>query len=126
MISSSASTLAIRAAVERNLAQARLLVAETARHDDLELLTAEPQLSIVLFRHVPPGDVDLNAHNAALARELQVDGRVYVAPAEVDGRVYLRPCFVNYRTTDDDVRALVSVAREVGEALHREAGGRST
>jgi aromatic-L-amino-acid decarboxylase len=117
---------AFRAAVERNLAQARLLVAETARHDDLELLTAEPQLSIVLFRHVPPGDVDLNAHNAALARELQVDGRVYVAPAEVDGRVYLRPCFVNYRTTDDDVRALVSVAREVGEALHREAGGRST
>ena len=50
---------------------------------------------------------------------------MYVAPAVIDGRVYLRPCFVNYRTTDDDVRALVSVAREVGDALHREAGGRS-
>ncbi len=116
---------AFRAAIERNLGQARLLVTEIGRHDDLELLTDQPQLSIVPFRHVPSAGADLNAHNAALARELQVDGRVYVAPAEVDGRVYLRPCFVNYRTTDDDVRALVSVAREVGEALYREAAGRS-
>ena len=50
---------------------------------------------------------------------------ILVAPAEVDGCVYLRPCFVNYRTTDDDVRALVSVAREVGDGLYREAAGRS-
>jgi aromatic-L-amino-acid decarboxylase len=117
---------AFRLAVERNLAQARLLVAEISRHDDLELLTDEPQLSIVPFRHVPDADTDLNAHNAALARELQVDGRVYVAPAEVDGRVYLRPCFVNYRTIDDDVRALVAVSREVGADLHRKAAGGSS
>ena len=93
--------------------QVKDLVAEIGRHDDLELLTDEPQLSIVPFRHVPSGDADLNAHNAALARELQVDGRVYVAPAEVDGRVYLRPCFVNYRTTDDDVRAIYRYLRSV-------------
>jgi aromatic-L-amino-acid decarboxylase len=117
---------AFRLAVERNLAQARLLVAEIARHDDLELLTDDPQLSIVPFRHVPDAGADLNAHNAALARELQADGRVYVAPAEVDGRVYLRPCFVNYRTTDDDVRALVTVSREVGADLHRKAAGGSS
>ena len=87
------------------------------RHADLELLTAEPALSIVPFRHVPGGVVDLNAHNAQLTAALQRDGRVYVAPAAIDGHVYLRPCFVNYRTSNDDVRALVEVAREVGEAL---------
>ena len=49
--------------------------------------------------------------------ELQRNGDVWVAPARVDGKVCLRPCVVNYRTTDDDVRALVELAREVGAAL---------
>ena len=47
------------------------------------------------------------------------DGRVYLASAFVDGRAYLRPCVVNYRTTDDDVRALVEIAREVGTRIAR-------
>jgi len=71
----------------------------------------------VPFRHVPPGAADLDDHNARLAVELQRDARVYVAPALIDGRVYLRPCIVNFRTTDDDVRALVDIACEVGESL---------
>ena len=65
------------------------------------------------FRHVGSGG-DLNAHNAALVRRLQDDGRVWVAPATVDGKVGLRPCFVNFRTTDDDVRVLVDIAAELG------------
>ena len=73
------------------------------------------------FRHRPGGVDDLDAHNALLGRELQRDGRVYVAPASIDGTVYLRPCFVNYRTTDDDVRALVDVTLEVGRRLASEA-----
>ena len=43
--------------------------------------------------------------------ELQRNGDVWVAPARVDGKVCLRPCVVS-RTTDDDVRALVELARE--------------
>ena len=108
---------AFREAIARNLDQAQLLVEEVSRHPDLELLTSSPALSIVPFRHVPGGVSDLNAHNAQLTTALQRDGRVYVAPAAIDGHVYLRPCFVNYRTSNDDVRALVEVAREVGEAL---------
>ncbi len=110
---------AFREAIERNLHQAELLYQEVARHDDLEAL-APPQLSTVPFRHVQAGVVDPSAHNAALADALQADGRVYVAAAEVDGAAYLRPCFVNYRTTDEDVLALVDVVREVGGRL---AGG---
>jgi aromatic-L-amino-acid decarboxylase len=37
-----------------------------------------------------------------------------VAPATIDGKVGLRPCLVNFRTTDDDVRALVEIAAELG------------
>jgi aromatic-L-amino-acid decarboxylase len=112
---------AFRRAIERNLLQARQLHAELGRHSDLEALAA-PQLSIVPFRHVPAGVDDLDAHNARLGRELQRDARVYVAPAVIDGHVYLRPCIVNFRTSDEDVQALVEIAREVGQRLAREPG----
>jgi aromatic-L-amino-acid decarboxylase len=108
---------AIREAIGRNLGQARLLHAEIARHDDLEALCGEPPLSVVPFRHVPEGVADLDEHNARLVEALQADGRVWIAPARVDGTVCLRPCIVNYRTTDDDVRALVDLTRELGSSL---------
>ena len=44
---------------------------------------------------------------------------MYVASATVDGAEWLRPCLVNYRTTDDDVRAFVDVVRELGRRALR-------
>jgi aromatic-L-amino-acid decarboxylase len=112
---------AIRAAIERNLGQARLLYAEVARRDELEHLCGEPQLSIVPFRHVPAGmsmsEGELDEHNARLVGALQQRGDVWVAPARVDGKVCLRPCVVNYRTTDDDVRAFVDAVLDAGREL---------
>ena len=104
---------AFRDAVEENLRQARLLYELVISHPSLEPLCGPPPLSIVPFRHV---DVtgDVNEGNARLVRALQDDGRVWVAPATVDGKVGLRPCFVNFRTTDDDVRSLVELAVELG------------
>lgn len=109
---------AFRDAVEQNLRQARLLYDLVVAHPDLEPLCGPPPLSIVPFRHVGAGG-DMNAENARLVRALQDDGRVWVAPATVDDRVGLRPCFVNFRTTDDDVRALVDLTVELGGRLHR-------
>jgi aromatic-L-amino-acid decarboxylase len=105
---------AFRDAVEENLRQARLLYDLVVAHDSLEPLCGPPPLSIVPFRHVGSGE-DPNAKNARLVRTLQDDGRIWVAPATIDGKVGLRPCFVNFRTTDDDVRALVEVAAELGD-----------
>jgi aromatic-L-amino-acid/L-tryptophan decarboxylase len=111
---------AIRGAIERNIELAGILVDEIRRYDDLELLAA-PELSIVPFRHRPPG-ADPDDHNRRLAEALQADGRVYVASAVVDGQVWLRPCIVNYRTTEEDVLALVEIAREVGSRIALTAG----
>jgi aromatic-L-amino-acid/L-tryptophan decarboxylase len=108
---------AIRDAIERNLRQARLLHDELAACDDVELLCGEPPLSVVPFRHVPQVVTNLDAHNLRLVAALQETGDVWVAPATVDGKVCLRPCVVNYRTTDEDVRALVELACEAGRAL---------
>ena len=41
---------------------------------------------------------------------------MYLASALIDGQVWLRPCFVNFRTTEDDVVAIVDVARELGQS----------
>jgi aromatic-L-amino-acid decarboxylase len=109
-----------RDAIERNLAEADLLYARAQATQDFEVLEAPPQLSIVPIRHVPSAAADLNAHNQALAAALQSDGRVYLSSALIDDQVWLRPCFVNFRTTEDDVVALLDVARELGERLARE------
>jgi aromatic-L-amino-acid decarboxylase len=106
---------AFREAVENNLRQARLLYELVRANDALEPLCGPPPLSIVPFRHVGSSG-NLNDHNTELVRRLQDDGRVWVAPATVDEKVGLRPCFVNFRTTDDDVRALVEIASELGGA----------
>ncbi|MEP6759424.1 MAG: aminotransferase class V-fold PLP-dependent enzyme [Actinomycetota bacterium] len=109
-----------RAAIAKNLAEADLLYRTAQASEDFEVLEGPPQLSIVPIRHVPPGDTDVNVHNAALAAAIQADGRVYLASALIDGEVWLRPCFVNFRTTEDDVLALLDVARELGEGMARE------
>ena len=110
---------AFRAAIERNLEEARLLHQEVQRFDDLEAF-GPPVLSIVPFRHRPNGMTDveaLNEHNDRLGRALLEDGRVYLASALIDGEVWLRPCFVNFRTTEEDVLAVVEVTRELGARL---------
>ena len=108
-----------RDAIERNLAEAELLYRRAQHAEDFEVMEAPPQLSIVPLRHEPEGVADLDAHNQALAEAIQADGRVYLAPALIDDAVWLRPCFVNFRTTDDDVIALLDVARELGDRLAR-------
>jgi aromatic-L-amino-acid decarboxylase len=61
----------------------------------------------VPFRHVG-GD----ARNREIVRGLQAGGDVWLSSATIDGRVHLRPCFVNYRTTDNDVHALIDLVLE--------------
>jgi aromatic-L-amino-acid decarboxylase len=110
-----------RDAIERNLTEAELLYRTAQATEDFEVMEAPPRLSIVPLRHAPPGVSDLNAHNQALADAIQRDGRVYLASALIDGEVWLRPCFVNFRTTEDDVLALLDVARELGERVAAES-----
>ncbi len=108
-----------RAAIERNLEQARLCAALVRSQPNLELLV-EPQLSTVPFRHVPESlagdEAALNHHNLELVKQMQADGRVFVSSAMVDGRACLRPCFVNFRTCEEDVHALIQITLEMGKA----------
>ncbi len=110
---------AIRAAIERNLEEAQLLASLLGADPRFELL-AEPQLSAICFRHLPPDGRDSDVHNAALAQALAADGRILLASAEIDGATCLRACLVNHRTTEEDVRAIPQVVGEVAAALESE------
>ena len=110
---------AFRDAIERNLLLARHLHALAVEHPAFEPLLASPDLSIVPIRRIPSSG-DVNAHNMRLARELQVDGRVYVTSAVIDGVACLRPCIVNYRTRTEDVEAILTVADELGSRIEND------
>jgi aromatic-L-amino-acid decarboxylase len=109
-----------RGAIQRNLAEAALLFDAANAAPDFQTLPQRPPLSIVPIRHRPERVRDVDSHNEALATAIQADGRIYLSSALIDGEVWLRPCFVNYRTTEEDVLAILDVARELGEGLAAE------
>jgi glutamate/tyrosine decarboxylase-like PLP-dependent enzyme len=81
------------------------------------------QLSIVCFRYVPAGlgslaeadDAELDRLNLALVDALRATGRAFISSTRLHGRVALRFCFVNWRTTPEDVEEVVSLLVGLGE-----------
>lgn len=105
---------AIRSAIDTNLGQAKLLASLIQADERFELLM-EPQLSVVCFRRV--GVADEDQHNRALSAALTREGRILIAPAEANGRTWLRACFVNHRTSDEDVHLTMRAVNEASAAL---------
>jgi glutamate/tyrosine decarboxylase-like PLP-dependent enzyme len=108
------------AAVEHDVAMARLLAAHVRTHEDFELL-AEPGLSVVNFRYRPRKrdleDEDLDRLNRRIANRLVANGGFFFAPSIVRGRTSLRVAIVNFRTQEDDLHALLDEAARAGRAL---------
>lgn len=93
---------AFRQAIESDLRHAQMLAQLVQAEPQLELL-APVELSAVCFRH-RGGD---NAFNEKLLKRVIRRGKVYISNAAIRGYFSLRACFVNHRTTDGDVRAVV-------------------
>lgn len=98
---------AFRSAIAGDIARAKLLTKLISAEPSLELVATGP-LSAVCFRH-------RSADNEAILQRVIENGRVYISNAAINGRFALRACFVNHRTQEDDVRAIVS---EVLAAAH--------
>ena len=91
---------AFREAIALDLQHARLLQDLIRGEPDLELMASGP-LSAVCFRH-------RSADNEALLKRVVERGRVYISNATIRGAFVLRACFVNNRTREEDVRAVVA------------------
>ncbi|KRB31619.1 MULTISPECIES: pyridoxal phosphate-dependent decarboxylase family protein [Mesorhizobium] len=91
---------AYREAIARDLHHAQMLARTIATRPELEQL-APVSLSAVCFRH-------RSKDNEAILRRVIARGRVYLSNASINGQFALRACFVNHRTTPDDVQEIVS------------------
>jgi aromatic-L-amino-acid decarboxylase len=105
--------------VERNVAVSAALAAAVAESDDFEACPAEPDLSVVCFRHLPAGrdgaDQDapdmVDVHQDALQAALERSGRGFVTTTRLRGRTWLRAGILNHMSTEADVTGLLEDLR---------------
>ncbi len=109
-----------QAMIEHNLELAAHMERLVERTPGLAL-AAPRELSIVCWRAEPPGVADaerLERLQTDVIRELEQRGVAVVSNAQLaDGRTALRACIVNFRTSADDVRALVETSAALGREL---------
>lgn len=109
--------------VEANDDLAAHLAARLAAADDFEALPAEPELSVVCFRHLPsgrpapaPGTPEaaaLDAHQDRLQRTLEESGGGWVSTTRLRGATYLRAGILNTQSTTEDVDDLLELLRRL-------------
>lgn len=108
--------------VEANLDLAGHLVRRIARSDDFEALPAEPDLSVVTFRHLPGGRAAaagmapelLDAHQDRLQRALETTGVGWLSTTRLRGATFLRAGVLNTQSVEADVDVLLEQLRELG------------
>jgi glutamate/tyrosine decarboxylase-like PLP-dependent enzyme len=107
-------------AVEHDVAMARYLADEVRARKDFELLS-EPVLSIVGFRYRPlqgtRAEADLDRLNRRIVNRLVGSGAFFLAPTILKGRTAMRVAIVNFRTREEDLRALLDEAARAGRDL---------
>jgi aromatic-L-amino-acid/L-tryptophan decarboxylase len=102
---------AFREAIARDLSHAQLLAEIIQSQPELELLAPVP-LSAVCFRH-------RTKDNTAILKRVIARGRVYLSNATIRDQFALRACFVNHRTTKEDVQAIVSEVIAAAQEVNR-------
>jgi len=102
---------AFREVIGRDLHHAQMLARAVATQPELEVL-APVTLSAVCFRHC-------TKDNEAILRRVIDRGRVYLSNATINGQFALRACFVNHRTTAEDVSRIVDEVIAAANELDR-------
>ena len=73
-------------------------------------MNVQPQgLGIVCFQYCATTDGD--AVNRAILEKVQLGGDLFLSSTVIDDRFWLRACFVNPRTRDADVDAVLDIVR---------------
>jgi aromatic-L-amino-acid/L-tryptophan decarboxylase len=105
--------------IEHNVDLASYLSRRCEEADDFEVLPAVPELSVVCFRHLPPGleGEELDAYQDRLQQALVGSGAGWVSTTTLRGRRYLRAGVVNYLSTEDDADRIVETLRTLSARL---------
>lgn len=97
---------ALAESIREDLHLARLLAASIDTEPHIELL-APVELSVVCFRY-RNSSKDLNELNQAILNRVLSRGRVYLSNTSIRGKFALRACIVNHRSSEEDVRMVVT------------------
>ena len=97
---------AFQQSIKDDLHLAQILAAAIEAEPKLELL-APVALSAVCFRYIGHSG-DLDSLNRSILDRVIRRGRVYISNATIHGNFALRACVVNHRTSEDDVKDIVS------------------
>jgi glutamate/tyrosine decarboxylase-like PLP-dependent enzyme len=95
------------------------LARRCAESTDFEAMPAEPELSVVCFRHLPGGSAaardlpatELDAHQDRLQAALERSGDGWLTTTRLRGVTWLRAGIVNYLATEDDIDRLLEDLR---------------
>lgn len=110
--------LAFQESIREDLHLAQVLSNTIDAEPRLERL-APVALSAVCFRYV--GETgDRNALNRLILDRVVRRGRVYISNAIIGNTFALRACVVNHRTTEDDVRSVVSEVLAAAEDISKQ------
>jgi glutamate/tyrosine decarboxylase-like PLP-dependent enzyme len=108
--------------IRDDIALARLLFERARAEPELEPFTLG--LSIATFRYIPPGVTPgpenrerLDQLNRDILDRMQAEGEAFVSNAIVRDCFVLRACIVNFRTTQQDIDALVRLVIRLGREL---------
>ncbi|MGZ8501661.1 MAG: pyridoxal-dependent decarboxylase, partial [Candidatus Limnocylindrales bacterium] len=111
--------------VEANNDLAGYMARACASADDFEALPAEPELSVVCFRHLPGGapaatrmdPADLDAHQDRIQAALVASGDGWVGTTRLRGATWLRAGIVNYLSTEPDIDRILDDLRRLADDL---------
>src|SRR4029453_4817023 len=101
--------------IEHNVDLAAHLARRCTEADDFEALPPDPELSVVCFRHLPPGLTgrDLDEYHDRLQQALAASGEGWLSTTTLRGRRYLRAGVVNYLSTEDDADRIIEALRRL-------------
>ncbi|MDP9483680.1 MAG: pyridoxal-dependent decarboxylase [Chloroflexota bacterium] len=110
--------------VEANNDLAAYMAGACAAADDFEALPAQPELSVVCFRHLPGGaaaaarldPADLDAHQDRIQAALVASGDGWVGTTRLRGGTWLRAGIVNYLSTESDIDRILDDLRRLADA----------
>ena len=108
--------------IEHNNDLAAYFAARCAEEPDFEANPAEPELSVVCFRHLPEGyesmaPESLDRYETALQRALEESEQAWVSTTTLRGRTYLRAGIMNYLSTEADVDRMIDTLRGLSQAV---------
>jgi aromatic-L-amino-acid/L-tryptophan decarboxylase len=113
---------AFQESIREDLRLAQVLADSIDAEPRLERL-APVALSAVCFRYVEGGG-DLDALNRSILSGAVRRGHVYISNALIHDKFALRACIVNHRSTEEDVRSVISEVLFCAAELRQSRGGR--